>query len=231
MHPRYQRQTEVNRLRTHLELTGFPRLKMLLIVALTGGAGFIASFLMLRCCVTSMAIRYPIAIAMAYLVFLFLLWLWLRTSASDYTDVPDPSGLPSPCRDAPAHCNDLPAGTPDDGGAVSEAISAAAGADEFAIPLLVVLAAGALALSSLWVVYSAPTLFAELLIDGALSASLYRRLKGIETQHWLATAVTRTVWPFAITALIACLAGMALHSYVPEAHTLGEAIHGHAIGQ
>jgi len=226
MRAKFHRQAEINRLRAQLELTGLPRFQMLLIVGLTGSAGFLASYWMLRCCVTSMAVRYPIAISIAYLVFLFLLWLWLRTSAEDYNDVPDFSGIRSPCNDGPANCADLPS-APDDGGAVSEAVGAVAGADEFAIPLLILLVVGALLLSSLWVVYSAPTLFAELLLDGVLSASLYRRLRGLETQHWLTTAVSRTVWPFVITAATASLGGMALQSYVPTAHSLGDVIHHH----
>lgn len=218
------RQTEINRLRADLEQNGFPRLKMLLIVGITGGSGFLASYLMLRCCVTSMALRYPIAIAVAYLVFLFLLWLWLRTSVEDYTDFPDLSGMPSPCDDAPLACPEPASATTEDGGALSETFDAAAGADEFAIPLLVLLLVAALLLSSLWVVYSAPALFAELLLDGALAAGLYRKLRGLDARHWLTTALRRTIWPFAATAVIVSLCGMGLQAYYPTDHSLGDVI-------
>lgn len=227
MRPQYRRQTEINRLRIQLEQTDFPKLKMMLIVGLTGGAGFLASFLMLLYGITSMAVRYPIAIAIAYLAFLFLLWLWLRTSAEDYVDVPDFSDIPSPFGDGPGVCSDLPTNMADGGSTVSEAIDAAAGADEFAVPLIALFVIGALLLSSVWVVYSAPTLFAELLVDGVLSASLYRKLRGLETQHWLTTAVSRTIWPFVITAVIVGLGGLALQYYFPTAHSLGEAMHSH----
>ena len=228
MRQKFHRQTEIDRLRSKLELTGFPRLKMLFIVAITGGAGFLASYLMLRCCVTSMAIRYPLAIAIAYAVFLFLLWLWLRTSPEDYLDLPDLSGMPSPDgRGASTECPESPAAAPDDAGMVSEAIDVVAGADEFAIPLAVLLVVGALLLSSLWIVYFAPTLFAELLLDGILSAGLYRRLRGLETRHWLKTAVSRTILPFIITAFVSGVCGMVLQSYVPSAHSLGDVIRDH----
>ena len=229
MRRKFRRQTEINRLRSKLERTGFPRLKMLFIVAITGGAGFLASYLMLRCCVTSMAVRYPLAIAIAYVVFLFLLWLWMRTSPEDYLDIPDLPGMPSPGgRSASAECPESPAAMPDDGGGVvSEAIDAVTGADEFAIPLAVLLVIGALLFSSLWIVYSAPTLFAELLVDGVLSASLYRRLRGLETQHWLKTAVSRTILPFVIAAAVSGVCGMVLQSYVPSAHSLGDVMRDH----
>ena len=220
MTPRHHRETEVRRLCANLETCSYPRLKMLLIVAMTGGAGFLSSFLMIRLGVTSMAVRYPLAVVVAYLAFLFLLWLWLRTTASDYSDVPDIPDLSSPGSSASFECSE--------GGGVSEAFEAAGQAEEFAIPLLVLLALGALLLSSLWIVYSAPTLFAELLVDGALSASLYRKLRGIETQHWLLTAFQRTVWPFLLTACVVSVIGMAMQAYYPRAHSLGEVIRIHA---
>ena len=217
------RQTEIYRVRANLIETGFPRLKMLFLVSLTGGAGFLASFLMLHVGITSMIWRYPASVGVAYLVFLFLLWLWLRSSAEDYTDVPDFSGVSGP-RGGNVECHGEVAPV-DDGGALSEVVGGAAQAEELAIPLLVIIAVIALAFSSLWIVYSAPALFAELLVDGVLSATLYRRLRGIETRHWLETAVRRTVIPFAVTAAVVSLCGMAMHHYYPSAHSLGEIVH------
>jgi hypothetical protein len=223
--PFYHRQTEINRLRSQLELNGWPRLQMFLIVSITGGAGFLAAYSLLQYGVTSMALRYPLALALAYLVFLFLLWLWLRTTASDYAEIPDiPSAFFSPRRSESVSCDDGIAASPNDGEAVSGALDAVGQADEFAIPLIVLLVLGGLLLSSLWVVYSAPVLFAELLIDGALSASLYRRLRGIESQHWLATAIRRTIWPFVLTALMLCAAGKAMQLYAPDAKSFGDVI-------
>ena len=224
------RQSEIRRVQTTLIKTGFPRLKMLLIVSLTGGAGFLASYLMLQWQLTSMAWRYPASVVFAYLVFLFLLWLWLRSSAEDYTDIPDFSGSPG-SHGSSAGCHSEIASPDevasiDDGGALSEVVGGVAQAEEFAIPIFAILAVIAIAFSSLWIVYSAPTLFAELLIDGVLSATLYRRLRGIETHHWLETAIRRTVVPFAVTAIVVSIGGMAMHHYHPTATSLGEVIHG-----
>lgn len=102
------------------------------------------------------------------------------------------------------------------------------GADEGAIPLVIALLIVALAaglfFASLYIVYLAPALFAELLVDGALSASLYRRMRGLQTRHWLESAVRRTALSFAVTALTLGAIGYAFQWYAPQAHTLGEVL-------
>lgn len=115
------------------------------------------------------------------------------------------------------------------GDSVGEVVGNVIGsADEGAIPLVVVLLLAALAatlfLASLYIVYLAPALFAELLVDGVLSASLYRRLKGLKTRHWLESAVRRTILPFVITAITLSVLGYAFQAYAPETHTLGEVL-------
>jgi hypothetical protein len=241
-----------------LNKDGYPRLQMSLLVALTGGAGLLASFLLLHsAAVEAMHVRYPAAVGCAYLAFLFLLWLWLRTKADDYLDgsidIPDLSGGGSPGVDAlpdfggaggnfggggasgnfvtddALSSASLPVGDGDGIGAVGEAVGeVVGGADEGAIPLAVALLVAALVavllFATFYIVYLAPALFAELLVDGALSASLYRRMRGLQTRHWLESALRRTALPFAVTALGLALIGYALHAYAPEAHTLGEVL-------
>lgn len=241
---------------------------MALIVALTGAAGLLASFVLLRVGIDAMALRYPLALAAAYLVFLAMLWLWLRTQASDYGDVPDPglgdldlgpvgdaaawpplrsggggdfggggaeAGFDAPLRAAAELPRAGGEAIPIDGGggasgswsSLGDAAGAVGDADEAAIPLLAVALALGLALASLYVVYVAPVLFAELLLDGALSYTLYRRLRGVgDGPHWLVTALRRTVLPFALTALFLAAVGAALTAWAPGARTLGEALHG-----
>ena len=109
------------------------------------------------------------------------------------------------------------------GEAMGEAVG---GADEGAIPLALILLVAALVamllLASAYVIYLAPALFAELLVDGALSASLYRRMRGLQTRHWLESALRRTALPFLLTAIGLGLVGHGLHALVPEAHSLGQ---------
>lgn len=180
-------------------------------------------------------------------MFLILLWLWLRTKAEDYVDIPDLSGLvPSGSGDcAPSFAGG--GGNFGGGGAsgsfdgaasfapvesdatpLSEAAGAVGdGADELAIPLIVIVFALGLALASLYVVYAAPILFAELLVDGALSYALYRRIKAADSPHWLESAVRRTALPFVLTGVFASATGAAMAAYAPGAQSIGQVIHYH----
>lgn len=45
-----------------------------------------------------------------------------------------------------------------------------------------------------YAVYSAPTFFAELLIDGGVGTWLYKRADVAHRPDWLSTAVRRSVW-------------------------------------
>lgn len=259
--PLRTRDEAVNELRSDLQSHSWPRAQMTLLVSLTGGAGLLASFLMLHAGVERMVLRYPLALTAAYGAFLLLLWLWLRTKADDWTDIPDATlDLPIPSGrgagtwtsggggnfggggasgnfDAPMPLQALAPGrsasvSSDVGSGLSDgladgfgSIGDAADADELVIPLLVIALAVGLALSSFYVIYSAPTLFAELLLDGALSASLYKRLRGIERRHWVSTALRRTAFPFILTALFLAAVGWGLQTAAPGARSVGEAIH------
>ena len=231
----------VLQLRRQLERDSYPRLQMMLLVALTGAAGFLCSTLLLHSGMDEMGLRYLISVGCAYLVFLVLLWLWLRTSADDYDSVPDAvdwsNALPSPHQ----HGWTGGGGRFGGGGAQgrwestpveyerSESIAPfdsvdVDGADEFAIPLVVLIFAVTLVLASFSIVYSAPVLFAELLLDGVLAATLYRGLKRLETRHWLETALRRTLLPFIVAAVLLAAAGWGMQVYAPGAHSLGEVI-------
>jgi hypothetical protein len=240
---RLTRSHAVLRLKRQLEQDSYPRIQMALIVALTGGSGLLCSFVLLRAGIDSMALRYPLALGGAYLVFLFLLWLWLRTSADDYHgDVPDPGDLLD-LADAGSDVAgrafssgggdfggggasgsfDTPGASLADSGALPSFSDATSGdADELAIPIIAVVLAVGMALASLYVVYLAPMLFAELLFDGALSYTLYRHLRSAETNHWLGTALRRTAVPFGLTAVFLVAVGAAMAAYAPGARSIGE---------
>ncbi len=96
---------------------------------------------------------------------------------------------------------------------------------ELAIPILVAVLAVGLALASLYVVYLAPALFAELLFDGVLSYGLYRHLRKADGRHWLETAFRRTVVPSLLTAIFLAIVGAGVTAYAPGAHTIGAALH------
>ncbi len=68
-------------------------------------------------------------------------------------------------------------------------------------------------------------LFAELLVDGALSYALYRKIKAADSPHWLESAVRRTALPFVLTGVFVSITGAAMASYAPGAHSIGQVIH------
>jgi hypothetical protein len=210
--PFFSRQKEIQRLRSNLECNSFPRLQMTMIVLLTGLAGFCTTALLHHFGWALISLRYLVAFIVAYGVFIGLLWVWLRTGSEAFDDGLDSIDLPSgnttpdlPCLDTGASLD-------------------VGGLDEAVIPVLALAVLASLALLSGWLIVEAPMLFAELMVDGVLSASLYRRLRGLETRHWLHTAVRRTVWPFIITGVVGCALGWAMQRAAPEASTLGGVI-------
>jgi hypothetical protein len=219
---RITRSMAIVRLQRQLERDSFPRIQMGLIVTLTGAMGWLCSFGLLRSGMGNMALRYPLALGGAYVFFLLLLWLWLRSSADSYADLSD--GLDMVDMVTPDYVGDMPS-APGVLSSVGDAVGSGADADELAIPILALVLALGLALASLYVVYLAPALFAELLFDGVLSYTLYRRLRNANSSHWLSTAFSRTVLPFALTAVFLMLVGWALAAYAPGAHSLPQALH------
>jgi hypothetical protein len=97
--------------------------------------------------------------------------------------------------------------------------------DDGGIVLVVLALAAAIALSvGLYVVYIAPALFAELLLDTALAAGLYRRVRAIEGTHWLRSAIRRTLAPALFVAAVVAMAGMVAQAAYPDAVSIGRVI-------
>jgi uncharacterized membrane protein YgcG len=233
---------DIRQIRLLLKRTGYPRVQMLLVVSITAGMGFLSSFLLLHAGLSAMWVRYPIAVAIAYLVFLFLLWLWLRTKREDYGDISDPGSVDFQINPA----NDLAGGGGEGGGggasgsfegaepgsalqsielpSVGEAVSSAAEAEEFAIPLIIVVLVGFVFIASLWAMVAVPILIAELLLDGVLAGILYRRLRRLEAEHWLESAIQITFWPFLLAAIVSALCGFGMQLIAPEADTVGQVV-------
>jgi len=243
----FVRSVAVRRVQQRLLAGSFPRAQMALIVLLTGGFGLLSSFILLQWGVGSMAMRYPLALVLAYLFFLFLIGLWLRTNAQDHLELPDllDGDARRPATEGIPQFESGAGGDFGGGGAsasfdtasgsaadlaetpirsVGSSLSAAAEADELTVPLLAVALAVGLAMASLYVVYIAPVLFAEVLVDGALSYALFRYLRGHDPQHWLASTFRRTALPFAATALFLAGTGAAMSAYAPGAKSLGQVV-------
>ena len=200
-----------------------PRVQMMLLLAAAGGAGFLASYGMLQLGLDRMALRYPLAVGAAYLVFFLLLRLWLgfQDDPDEYpmdgldlaVDVAD-AGLdamslgPSPSRPAaePGGMSlDLDVPNLDEG-----------------IFLIVLAAVAAVVLGAVvYVIYLAPLLLAEVLVDGLLLVGFYKKLKGPEPEHWALCAVRRTWIPALVVAVTFFFAGVVFENLAPEARSIG----------
>lgn len=190
-----------------------------------------------------MALRYPAAISVAYAVFLLLLRVWLRlqqfgVNSSLNFDIPAPNFNSSRSSNSINNV-ELSGGDFDGGGAggswdngVSSSTASGNsvfGDAGFTLDLeelwLVILAVVALIgglLAALYIIYIAPVLLAEILVDGVLVTGLYKSLKEVEQAHWLQTAVKRTIIPAVLAALFFTAAGFAMQKAVPKAHSIGE---------
>jgi hypothetical protein len=225
----------------------FPRLLIATFVALSGGFALVTSVLMLGVGLENMSLRYPISLAFGYLFFIFLLWVWLRNVADSFFDIPSPSGTSSGGNSDEA-IPTFKGGGGDFGGGgasgdfdgptglvyddtsgsilkdVGEPLDSIGDADELVIPIIVIACAVAVASASLYVIYIAPLILAEVLVDGVLSYALFRRVKDLDSPHWLQSVFRRTFWPLLCTAVVVSVAGYALSSYAPGARSIGEAV-------
>jgi hypothetical protein len=95
----------------------------------------------------------------------------------------------------------------------------------FFLLALALIAAGVCA--SLYVVYAAPLLLAEILVEGVLLSGLYRGMKRARRGEgdWLGAALRRTWLPVLLTLLTFAAAGYLLGRAAPRARSIGEAFH------
>lgn len=77
--------------------------------------------------------------------------------------------------------------------------------------------------AAVYAVYAAPTLLADVLVDGTISAGLYRRLRQAQGHTWWEGAIRRTLIPAAMVLVTFVAAGSAIHHAWPDAVTLRDA--------
>jgi hypothetical protein len=239
----------IARLRERLQARSWPRLQMSLIVGIAGAGGLLTSILLQHAGLHSMTVRYPVAVFGAWGVFLAMLGLWMRVQVGPRSEVSGTGGstdlgglgnladLGDLVHDAASGLTRVRPGGGQFGGggasasfadlgdAVGDTLGSVADSDDLAIPLLAIALAAGMALASLYLVYMAPTLFAEILLDSTLSYGLYRRLRAAEPHEWLQTAFRRTIVPCLLTALFLGLVGAGLSAHAPGARTIGQALH------
>lgn len=227
------REELIEKARTRLLARSLPRLQMSIVVALTGAAGFLSSYSLLQLGMNSMAARYPLAVAVAYGVFLLLLRVWLYIQRHELKVDVNPLDLLDAADLVPSGANGMAEMTHGfssqahlGGGRSARGFDFSLDFDEGAFLVLLallVLAVTALG-TALWIVWTAPSLLAEVLVDGLVMTGLYRRLRGSqEPSYWLFSAVRRTWVSAVIAALLFSFAGSLLHRAVPEARSIGAA--------
>ena len=100
------------------------------------------------------------------------------------------------------------------------------GDGEFVVLLIgIIVVAAALFGVVFYAVYSAPTFFAELLVDGGVGTWLYKRADVANRPDWLSTAVRRSVWPVVILLAMFVALALTMQHVAPGATTLGQAWH------
>jgi hypothetical protein len=241
---------------------GLPRLQMSLIVACTGAAGFVVSFLLLHLGVRRLALRYALSVTAAYGIFLLLVRLWLAVQrrrldlspAGGAFDVDlggfgiggGSGGSASPSGSfsggggsfggggasavfdgTSAESAAAPSGTSPGSGVSGSGFSLDLDldGDDLVVVVVVVAVIAACVAASAYVIVTAPALFAEVLVDGTLSAGLYRHVKGLDEESWLEAAVRRTWIPFAVVTVFFVATGVLLHRVVPEAASIRDVLH------
>jgi len=201
---------------------------MTLMVLATACAGFLCSVILLRFGVTVMWLRYSLAVMGAYGVFLGLIYVWLlvaqdafrvevHVDAVDALDGVDFAGglsLPAP---EPSVLEAPSSG----GGSGGPDPSLDLDGEGLIVVAVVAVTVGVAVVASVYVILQAPTLLAEVLLDGALSFGLYRRLRSLERRHWLESAVIRTRFPVFWVLLFFFIAGLVMQAYAPEAVSIG----------
>lgn len=219
----FNRDREVQRQRRLLEKLSSPRLSMFLIASLTAGSGFLAAVVLRHVGVAAMWLRYPLATAVAYGVFLLLLWIWLHHR--EHGDVDPGSGdylADGSSASTSADCGDA-ATTIDCSGGSAGGSSFDIDADLLGVVIVALIALAGVLFAAFSIVSIAPLLLAELAVDAALAAGLYRHVRNMDRQrHWLTTALARTLWRFAAVALLAAAAGAAIQWLVPGADSIGD---------
>jgi hypothetical protein len=94
------------------------------------------------------------------------------------------------------------------------------------VAIAVVVVLFALVGTVIYAIYSAPTFFAELLIDGGIGTWLYRRTANIQSNDWLKIAVRRSFVPLLFVLAAFAGLGWVVQEMTPGATTIGEVFTG-----
>ena len=227
--PAEPRRALVAKLADQLSRDTAPRLQLLAIMLMAGGAAFLSSGLLLWSpaeAFDSMALRYPAAALCGYGVFVALIRVWIALhrpadgphSEFDPVDLLDGADLIPSSRGRSGEWSsrsDLSSSRPRSSWGIDLDL------DDGVWLVVAGLCAAAGLAAIAYVVYMAPVLLAEVALDAAIVSVLYRRLKRDEQGYWLTTVLRHTWAPALVLVVFACLTGVALQQVAPEAQSIG----------
>jgi hypothetical protein len=213
---------------------------------LAGIAAFLVSAVALRLGLASMTVRYALAAACGYLAFIALIRTWIAWQRGRWDLEPElePELLNLDIDLRPAESADpefFQGGRSGGAGAsgdweARESHTASLQTkedsqfgfdldfDEFwPVVVAAVCAVGGL-IAILYVVYTAPLLLAEVALDGAVVATLYRRMRRADAAHWATTTLRRTWTAAVILVVTATGVGFAFERIAPAANSIGAVI-------
>jgi hypothetical protein len=229
-------------MRVHLERFCYPRLELSFLIALSGLPAFLVSFALLRAGVDSMPLRYGLAGLAGYVAFLGFVRLWIAWNYSRHSvldlDV-DPGqliqGIDVPFEAPRGSAPNLLAGGRSGGGGASGSWNTSRpsggassswldGDDSLFFILLAIAAAVGSLVTIVYVVYLAPALLAEVLVDAVIVATISRRVARGDRRDWTATLIRRTCVPALLLISFLVVGGWALQRLAPDARSIGPAI-------
>jgi hypothetical protein len=215
-----------------------PHLLVTFLLVLAASVGFLFSrYLHDACGVRRMGVRYPVAIGFAYLLFILLLGTWVvgRGWNRRRAYYRQRRGAAQPVDDgwwwywnwgSGPHTSG-PSSVSSGSGGVSSGFKLDGDGDGMAlvvVVVLVVVAVGVALGACIYVIATAPTLLAEVLVDGTFLATMSRRMVSPAQPTWLASAVGRTWIPAGVMAIVFSVVGFGLEAWAPGATTMAEAL-------
>lgn len=229
----------------------FLRFHMTLIMAAVMFSGVLASKILWWFGVSSMAVRYPMAVVCSYGVFFGLVSIWLlyihATQDGDHdaaVDAVDTANLLarggvdlnrsfSTGGDGIADMANSVGSSLSSGGGGSSGGSSGGGSfslgdgdGEGGVIILAVLAIVLIIVfcSGVYVIWEAPNILAEAAFQAILATSLRRRARMVDQPGWTGSLLQATWWPFAIVLVAASIFGFVASHYCPGATRLPEVL-------
>ncbi|HBC88309.1 MAG TPA: hypothetical protein DCZ94_15260 [Lentisphaeria bacterium] len=209
------REKFIRRLERWLLRSDFPRGQMFVILLGTGIFGFLFSFLLLKIGMTQMWMRYPAAVCLSYLVFLAFLRIWLH-----YQETGETHAMEDDAVDTAENMKDYISNSMPDDVTLSGDIPGF-DADEIAFLIILLFALCAGMIVCMYVVWTAPNLLAELMLDAFIMNRIYKRVKRNYDSNWLLTALRRTWLPAFLLSIFLSIAGFSMQMIEPKANSIG----------